>query len=140
MFYKKGDMVRINEDLHIGNFYGPTPIKLSYDMAADRGKIGPITDINEAEQAVKVGDWWWSIAMVTLVASCIPAKYWIPTDDCVPDADPKCTKYMVICTNKKGVRSLNLAWIDESRTWHGMGTFAKVTHWAPKIQLPEVEA
>lgn len=68
MIYEKGDIVRIRDDLQIGNEYGPVPIKMTYDMAEDlkTGTVGIVEDVMESEFAVKVGRWWWSEAMVEM--------------------------------------------------------------------------
>lgn len=137
MFYKKGDVVRIRKDLYIGNLYGASQIKMTYDMREALGKVGIITDVNEEESAVKACGWWWSIAMVELLYAAAPSKYWIPTDIITPPADPN-QRYYVLCESKKGVVSQNLAWIDENGTWHGQGSLSKVTHWMT-VQFPEVQ-
>ena len=68
--YKKGDTVRIRDDLQVGNEYGLVPIKMTYDMAEDlkTGTVGMVEDVMESEFAVKVGRWWWSEVMVTSAA------------------------------------------------------------------------
>ena len=136
MFHKKGDVVRIRDDLKTGEFYGSSQIKMIYDMEEALGKVGVITDIDRKELAVKVLGWWWSVDMIHLLYTAVPSKHWIPTDIITPPADPD-ARYFVICENKKGRRSINLAWIDEKGDWHGQGSFSKVTHWMT-VQLPEV--
>lgn len=137
MLYKIGDIVRIKEGLGVGIQYGDPPIELNYDMSKELGKVGVITDISEEESAVKVCGWWWSTAMIDLFCISVPPKFWIPIEDGTPAADPD-QRYIVICENKKGKRNINLAWIDENGTWHGQGSFAKVTHWMT-VQLPEAK-
>ncbi|MBR3552967.1 MAG: hypothetical protein IKN72_06230 [Clostridia bacterium] len=65
MIYQPGDVVRIRDDLQVGSYYGLVPIKMCYDMREMCGKVGTVTDVNEEEYAVKVGDWWFSAAMLT---------------------------------------------------------------------------
>lgn len=64
MMYQKGDLVRVRDDLQVGSVYGPTPIRMTYDMKECCGLVLEITDTDEKEGAVKAGGWWWSETMV----------------------------------------------------------------------------
>ena len=72
MFYKKGDIVRVRDDLIVGEEYGLCPIKMLHDMKDCCGKTGTVTDVNPVEMAVKVGDWWWSEVMVRFADAAQP--------------------------------------------------------------------
>lgn len=137
MNYCKGDMVRIRTDLQVGSSYGDPPIGLNFDMQPGLGCVWPVTDVMEEEQAVKAGGWWWSTDMIELIAPAIQKEHWIPTSMFKPTADKNDTRYPVICQSKNGRQSVNLAWIDENGNWHGQGSMANVTHWAPPFQLPD---
>ncbi len=137
MMYQVGDIVHIRNDLKVGSYYGLTPIKMTYDMLDAVDTVGEVTEISEEELAVKVNGWWWSELMVNdlRVAKPSPGR-WISVDEALPHPDSN-TKYLIVCMAKNGYRSINLAWIDEKKDWHGMGSFARVTHWMPLPPLPE---
>ena len=140
MLYKIGDIVRIRDDLKVGSYYGLVPIKMSYDMVDATGTVGKVTEINEDEFAVKVNGWWWSEVMVNDISVAKPSEgRWIPTEQVLPPPDSN-VRHLVVCEAKNGYRSINLAWIDDKGTWHGMGSFAKVTHWMPLPPLPYKDA
>ncbi len=140
MMYQVGDVVRIRDDLKVGSYYGLVPIKMSYDMVDTTGTVGKVTEINEDEFAVKVNGWWWSEVMVNDISVAKPSEgRWIPTDQALPPPDSD-VRYLVVCEAKNGYRSINLAWLDEKGAWHGMGSFANVTHWMPLPRLPYKDA
>ncbi|MDI9473099.1 MAG: DUF551 domain-containing protein [Bacillota bacterium] len=57
---------------------------------------------------------------------------WIDVNERLPEVNEK----VIVCTQtKKGVKSINLAYIDADGWWHGMGSMSGVIAWMP---LPEV--
>lgn len=80
--YQKSDAVRIRDDLIVGEEYGLCPVKMEYDMKEYLGKTGIVTDVMPEELAVKVGDWWWSTAMLRLTWESI----WWSTVDKINEA------------------------------------------------------
>jgi hypothetical protein len=61
---KVGETVAIRSDLDTGETYGS--VKMLPEMEDVKGTTGKVTAVNEKERAVKVGDWWWSTAMLRL--------------------------------------------------------------------------
>ena len=58
-------------------------------------------------------------------------KSWIPCEERLPKED----KLVLVTTEtKKGLRSVNRAYLDKSGFWHGAGSMACVIAWQP---LPE---
>lgn len=58
---------------------------------------------------------------------------WVPVEKQLPDED---VKVLVCCKTKKGVRSVNMAYLLNG-FWHGQGSMAGVTHWMPLPEMPE---
>lgn len=111
MMYKKGDTVRIRDDLIVGEEYGLCPVKMEYDMKECLGKTGIVTDVMPEELAVKVNDWWWSEVMVTpervvtpLEAATRLSKYlWIRADDFLPNNGED---MLLICCSGKPMKNI----------------------------------
>lgn len=61
---KIGEIVAIRSDLDTGKIYGS--VKMLQEMEYMKGANGRVTEINEQEQAYKIGDWWWSAEMLRL--------------------------------------------------------------------------
>lgn len=77
---KVGETVEIGSDLVTGETYGS--VKMLPEMEDMKGKTGKVTAVNEKERAVKVGDWWWSTAMLRLTWESI----WWSTVDKINEA------------------------------------------------------
>lgn len=75
-----GETVAIRSDLDTGEIYGS--VKMLPEMEDMKGKTGRVTAVNEKERAVKIGDWWWSTAMLRLTWESI----WWSTVDKINEA------------------------------------------------------
>ena len=56
---------------------------------------------------------------------------WISVKKELPEEDKK---VLVSCETKKGIKNINMAYIDNNGHWHCMGSMSRVTAWMP---LPE---
>ena len=56
---------------------------------------------------------------------------WISVKKDLPEED---RKVLVSCETKKGIKNINMAYIDNNGCWHGLGSMSGVTAWMP---LPE---
>lgn len=72
---KIGETVEIGSVLVTGETYGS--VKMLPEMEDMQGTAGIVKAVNEKERAVKVGDWWWSTAMLRLTWQSI---WWSTVD------------------------------------------------------------
>lgn len=56
---------------------------------------------------------------------------WISVKKELPAVDKK---VLVSCETKKGIKNINIAYMDNNRFLHGMGSMSGVTAWMPLLE------